>query len=203
LRDPHEATRAGFPRALAAAVLAVVLAAGAWAFNPGPHWKVAAAQHAHGNVLVDDEAIPADDAESFEDALVPGAAIEWNGDGDLVLLSRGRLALAIAPGTRMTLPAPPPRWFLRHGAGRLETGTIRLLSGPRFHGARVTIRTPDAVVEMTGRPLAVIRDSSGTSVCVLDGSVPPPLREETRNAERVALGAFRTAVQGELSKGGD
>lgn len=216
-----------FPLALAGAVAAVLVVAGAWAFNPGPRWRVAEIQHAHGNVIVNDDAIPADDTESLDEVLVPGATIEWDGDGDLELLSRGRLALGIAPGTHMTLPAPPPRWFFRHSAGRVETGTVRLTSGPRFHGARVTIATPEATVEMTGTTLAVIHEPMGTCVCVLEGSVrvragahdmgmvpagqrqvvfangQPAVRADMRPTERVALGAMREAMRAELGKGGD
>jgi ferric-dicitrate binding protein FerR (iron transport regulator) len=218
---------ARFPLALAGAVAAVLVVASAFAFNPGPQWRVAQMQNAHGNVIVNDDAIPADDIPSLNEALVPGARIEWDGDGDLELLSRGRLALGIVPGTRMTLPAPPPRWFLRHSEARIETGTIRLTSGPRFHGARVTIATPEARIEMTGTTLAVIHEPMGTCVCVLEGSVhvmagthdmgmvpagqrqvvfasgAPPVRAEMRPTERVALGEMRTKIAAELTKGGD
>jgi ferric-dicitrate binding protein FerR (iron transport regulator) len=152
----------------AAAVLAVYAGI---AFNPGPHWQVASLQNAHGNVLVDDDAIPADDAASLTDALLPGATIEWNGDGDLMLISPGQLALAIAPGTRMTLPPPPPRFFSRVSRGRIEAGRVRITTGPAFHGARAEFRTPEAMAVVTGTTLAVIRDAMATCVCVSEGRV--------------------------------
>jgi len=210
--------------ALTAAVALVLVGAAAWAFNPGPRWQVAEGQRAHGNVLIDGEPVPADDIASVDDALLPGSTIEWNGDGDLELVSRGQLALAIVPGTRMSLPAPPPRWFARASGGRVDSGEIRLTSGARFHGARLTIATPQASVTMTGTTLAVIQEPMGTCVCVLEGSVHvtagtqdmgmvpggqrqvvyadgrAPERAEMRPVERVKLGEMRTAMAPVLEK---
>jgi ferric-dicitrate binding protein FerR (iron transport regulator) len=211
-------------RLLTAAAAALAVVAAAWAFNPGPQWRVAALQQAHGNIVIDGEPVPADDFESVNDALLPGATIEWNGDGDLELVSRGQLALAIMPGTRMRLPAPPPRWFARASAGRVESGEIRLTSGTRFHGARLTIATQEASVLMTGTTLAVIEEPMGTCVCVLEGRVRvmagtrdmgmvpggqrqvvfadgrAPERAGMRPIERVKLGEMRAAMAPMLEK---
>jgi len=222
---PRTMRRAFFALAGAAAVL---LAIGVTAvMNAGPRWRVAGAQSAHGNVLVNDEPIPADDVASLNEALAPGAVIEWNGNGDLELVSRRHLALGIAPGTKMTLPAPPPRWFARSSRGSIETGTIRLASGPRFHGARVTIGTPEATVVMTGTMLSVIHEPMGTCVCVFEGAVrvlagthdmgmvpagqrqvvfadgSEPVRAEMRPGERVKLGEMKEGIRAELERGGD
>jgi hypothetical protein len=210
--------------AFTAAAAALALGAFAWAFNPGPQWRVADLQNAHGNVIVNDEPVPADDIESLNDALVPGATIEWNGDGDLELVSRGQLALGIAPGTTMTLPAPPPRWFARESKGRVAMGTIRLTSGSRFRGARLVIATPEAMVFVTGTTLAVIEEPVGTCVCVLEGKVhvmagtedmgmvpagqratvfadgSPSVRAAMRPTEQVKLGEMRKAMGPVLEK---
>jgi ferric-dicitrate binding protein FerR (iron transport regulator) len=210
--------------ALAGAAAAIALGAFAWALNPGPQWRVADLQDAHGNVMVDDEPIPADDAESLNEALVPGATIEWNGNGDLELVSRGQAALGIAPGTTMTLPAPPPRWFARASNGRVTMGTVRLTTGSRFRGARLTIATPEATVFVTGTTLAVIEEPMGTCVCVLEGKVhvmagandmgmvpagqrqtvfadgSKPVRAEMRPVERGMLGEMRRAMGPVLEK---
>jgi hypothetical protein len=208
-----------------AGAAAVLLAIGVTTvMNAGPRWKVAGAQSAHGNVLVNDEPIPADDVASLNEALSPGATIEWNGNGDLELVSAGQLALGIAPGTKMTLPAPPPRWFARTSRGTIDTGTLRLASGPRFHGARVTIGTPEATVEMTGTMLAVIHEPMGTCVCVFEGTVrvragthdmgmvpagqrqvvfadgSEPVRAEMRPTERVKLGEMKEGIRAELAR---
>jgi hypothetical protein len=174
-------------RAIAIA-LAAAIAAGAfvWALNPGPRWQVAPRQVAHGNVLIADEPVPADDVGSLNDALLPGATLEWNGDGELELISRSQLALVITPGTRMTLPPPPARWFDRKSSGRIDEGEIRLTTGPRFAGATLTLETPDATLLVTGATLAVIRDARGTSVCVLEGAVR--VRAGSHDAGRIPAG---------------
>jgi ferric-dicitrate binding protein FerR (iron transport regulator) len=53
----------------------------------------------------------------------------------------------------------------------LATGEIRIATGPDFRGARLTIATPEARVEVTGTTLAVIREPAGTCVCVMQGNV--------------------------------
>lgn len=210
--------------AFAGAAAALAIVAFAWALNPGPQWRVAELQNAHGNVIVNDDAVPADDIESLNEALVPGATIEWNGDGDLELLSRGQLALGIAPGTTMTLPAPPPRWFARTSKAKVAMGTIRLISGSRFRGARLEIATPEATVFVTGTTLAVIEEPSGTCVCVLEGKVhvmagtedmgmvpagqratvfsdgSKPVRAAMRPTEQVKLGEMRRRMGPVLEK---
>jgi len=213
--------------ALAGAAAALLAIGVTTVMNAGPRWKVAGAQAAHGNVMINDEPVPADDVASLNEALVPGAVIEWNGNGDLELVSTRELALGIAPGTKMTLPAPPPRWFARTSRGAIETGTIRLASGKRFHGARVTIATPEATVEMTGTMLSVIHEPMGTCVCVFEGAVrvmagthdmgmvpagqrqvvfadgSAPIRAEMRPTERAKLGEMKEGLRAELERGGD
>lgn len=222
-RAPYR--RAFFALSAAAAVLLVIGVA--VVMNPGPRWQVARYQDGYGNMLINGEPIPVDDERSLNEALAPGVTIEWNGSSDIALVSRRFLALDIAPGTRMTLPAPPPRWFARTSKGSIESGTVRLTSGPRFHGASVTIVAPQATAEMTGTTLAVIAEPQVTCVCVLEGSVhvmagahdmgmvpagmratvfgngDAPIRAEMRPTERVKLSAMKEFVREDLERGGD
>ncbi len=128
----------------AGAALAVVLVVGAfaWAFNPGPQWRIAETQFADGNVLLDTDPIPAADGEALGELLLEGATIEWRGHGDLELVSTRAAVLGIAPGTVVTLPAPPPRWFARAVRCSLAEGTLRFVPGPGFRGASLTVHTP-------------------------------------------------------------
>jgi len=151
--------------ALAAGALLLVLAFGAWAFNPGPRWRVAPTQQADGNVLFDGDPVPATDTEAMNDVLVAGAVLEWRGFGDLELLSPGHALLVVAPGTALTLPAPPPRWFGRTSRARLAEGTLRFLPGPRFKGARLVVETPDRAIVTRGGAIEVSHDpAAGTRV---------------------------------------
>ncbi len=124
--------------------LGVLLVAGAfaWALNPGPQWRIAETQAADGNVLLDDDPIPAADTEALGELLLAGTSIEWRGHGDLELVSTRAAALGIAPGTVVTLPAPPPRWFARAVSCSLSEGTLRFVPGPAFRGASLTVHTP-------------------------------------------------------------
>jgi len=210
--------------ALGAAAAVLVVGLAAWSLNPGPRWRPVGNADVDGNVMIDGEPVPAGDLASLEDALAPGATLEWRGHGDLALVSQGQLALAIAPGTRMTLPEPPPRWFGRTTHGRVEEGEIRLTSGPGFHGARVSITTPQATVAMIGTTLAVICEPMGTCVCVFEGEVRvtagahdmgmvpaghrqvvfadgrTPERAEIRPNENVELGRMRETMRPMLGR---
>jgi ferric-dicitrate binding protein FerR (iron transport regulator) len=77
--------------------------------------------------------------------------------------------MQISPGTEMVLPSPPGRWFGRAGKASVDRGQLRVTTGRRFGGARLAIRTPEATVHVTGTTLAVIAESTGTRVCVLEG----------------------------------
>jgi hypothetical protein len=141
-----------------------------WGTNPGPTWQVAPTQSADGNVMVDEEPIPAGDHASLTEQLRPGVVVEYMGFGDLRFVAPGAYALEVTPGTRLVLPDTPPRWFGRGGlAGRVDEGCVRLTTGAGFGGVRLTFVTPDGEVECRGGTLAVSRDSSGTRVEVLEG----------------------------------
>ena len=167
-----------------ALVAAVALAAFAWAFNPGPRWRVAATQEADGNVLFDDDPIPASDFEAMNDLLVGGAVVEWRGFGDLELVSPDHAWLAIAPGTVVTLPAPPTRWFARTSRARLEEGTLRFLAGPSFGGARFVVETAETTWTTAGGAAFVTRDPArGTRIETSGAPVEAFAREARRRVE--------------------
>jgi hypothetical protein len=168
--------------ALALAVMAV-LAAFAWATNPGPHWRVADTQQADGNVLFDDDPVPAADVEAMEEVLVAGAVIEWRGHGDLELVSPGYAVLVIAPGSVVMLPAPPPRWFGRSARARLLEGTLSFVAGPRFRGARLVVETPERTFTAGGGAFVITHDPSAGTRIVASGTA----LEEFARAKRSLL----------------
>jgi hypothetical protein len=177
--------------ALAAAGLAIVLSLGAYVMNAGPRWHVADTGGVPtGNLVVDGEPVPAGDAGSLDDALTSTSHLVWEGDGDLVLHSDGGAVIALTPGTEVTMPAPPPRWFARSTSGRVERGTIRVMTGPRFRGASLTFDTPQAQVEVTGTALAVICEPAVTCVCVFEGTVE--VRGPAEQSAMVPAGQRRT-----------
>ena len=169
-----DAARARALRMRAGLVLAVLLAGGAfaWAFNPGPQWRVADTQVADGNVLLDDDPIPAVDVDAMSELLLAGTTIEWRGHGDLEFVSEHAAALALAPGTVVTLPAPPPRWFARAVRCSLAEGTLRFVPGPGFRGATLTVHTPARTFTGGGADAFEIRHDPLTGRTALETTGP-------------------------------
>lgn len=169
-----DAARARTLRIRAGIALAVLLAAAAfaWALNPGPQWRVSDTQAADGNVLLDDDPIPAVDVEALGELLLPGSTIEWRGHGDLEFISEHAAALALAPGTLATLPAPPPRWFARAVTCSLAEGTLRFVPGPDFRGASLTIHTPARTFTGGGADAFEIRHDPRTGKTALETTGP-------------------------------
>ncbi len=138
--------------------------------NEGPQW---AALPATGDlaVVVDGKLIAIRDRYALDASLRPGVDVRVPEGGEIVLVSEGTLALQLLPGAELTLPRPPPRWVKRTSEIDARAGEIRISTAPRFQGAHLTVRTPNAAIEVTGTTLAVILNAEGTCVCVLDGTV--------------------------------
>jgi hypothetical protein len=200
-RSARLAWRASYALA-AAAALAFIVGLG----NRGAAWTVSGSSlgataigGSRGDLLVDGKAISSTEPAVWSQALRRGHHIEWRGEGDLELVSRGALAMQILPGTVLDLPAPPGRWFGRSVKGRIESGEVRITTGQRFEGARLTLFSPEARVEVTGTTLAVIREPFGTCVCVYEGSVRVALPGEAPLAieggsRRVVFNDGRTPI---------
>jgi ferric-dicitrate binding protein FerR (iron transport regulator) len=77
----------------------------------------------------------------------------------------------LVPGTRVTLPGVPGRWWRRTVVGSVLVGEFRFKSEPGFSGSQLTLHTPEGLVEITGTLLSIQCDDSGTCVCVLEGHV--------------------------------
>lgn len=152
--------------AAAAAAAVVAFAAGQ---NLGPDWRVTAAE-GNGTVVVGDRAIPMLHAEDLARALRRGGRLRVQ-EGSLVVAAGGDLMIEITPGTELTLPPAPNRFWSRAARARIETGECRITTGAGFRGATFAIATPEAAVEVRGTTLAVIREPAGTCVCVLEGAV--------------------------------
>jgi ferric-dicitrate binding protein FerR (iron transport regulator) len=211
-------------RWVVAPVAAAALFAVASLLNQGPEWSLRAAEGT-GEVVVGGRRMPIADG-ALAGHLRPGARVRVPESGSIELMSAGMLALQITPGSEVTLPAVPGRWWGRAVRSELAGGEIRLTSGPRFRGARLEVTTPEATVEVTGTTLAVICEPAGTCVCVLEGRVmvgptdgamkpvdhgmrrfvykdgratgPDPMRD----MERVKLGMFRDQRGGEMGRAG-
>jgi ferric-dicitrate binding protein FerR (iron transport regulator) len=64
---------------------------------------------------------------------------------------------------------------------------MRVTTGASFKGARLSLVTPEAAIEVTGTTLAVICEPTGTCVCVHEGVV----RVGPRGGDMLAVPAGR------------
>lgn len=151
---------------VAAGLLAL---AGAW-LNRGPDWTVASSG-ADGFAIVDGRPIPLLHREDLARALRRGGTIRLESTAEIELVAPGQLAVEVTAATDATLPPAPGRWVGRAVRGAVRSGELRITTGRGFRGARLAVETPEAEVEVTGTTLAVIRESVGTCVCVMDGRV--------------------------------
>lgn len=158
-----------------AAAAAALLVAGAMWLNRGPSWKIVSA-HGSGVASLDGRGVMMTDPSELEAMLHAGTRVALPADADLALMGGRRMMLVIEPGSDVTLPGIPGRWFGRRVEGRVENGVLRVTTGPEFRGAALSLRTPDARVQVTGTTFTVIAEPAGTCVCVLEGlvKVGPP-----------------------------
>lgn len=152
------------PAAAAAAVLIAIV------LNAPPAWNVTASR-GDGAVVVDGRSIPIDHVADLDRALRPGAHVVVPEGGELQLVSADRLMLLATSGTEFVVPRAPGRWFQRTVNASVRHGTLRVATEPGFAGAKLMVTTPEAAVEVLGSTLAIICESTGTCVCVLDGDV--------------------------------
>jgi len=157
-----------------AAAAAVVLAIGV--LNEAPAWT-ALPSAGSGHLIVDGVAVPVSDTEELTRRIHPGARVRLDCVRDFDLVSSGVLAMQLSPGTEIVMPRPPGRWLGRASRASVAAGYLRLTTGKRFHGARLTIDAPDATVQVTGTTLAVIAEPKLTCICVLEGNVRVSYRE--------------------------
>jgi ferric-dicitrate binding protein FerR (iron transport regulator) len=152
------------PVAAAAALVAVGV------LNMGPRWELMSTRGA-GDVVVDGVPVPITNMNDLARRLKHGVRLKLPSEGQIEIAIPGQLALQVAPGTDVTLPAAAGRWFGRGTRASVANGEVRITTGSSFHGARLAVETPEAMVHVMGTTLAVICEPTGTCVCVLEGTV--------------------------------
>jgi ferric-dicitrate binding protein FerR (iron transport regulator) len=151
----------------AAAALAVVALV---ATNAPPRWRVVSA-YGEGDATINGNAVPMNDPAKLADALVSGATIQVPAGATLQIAIPGVMAIAMNEGSDAIVPRAPGRWFGRDVSTEIRSGEWHITTGAAFRGARFSIDTPSAHVELTGTTLAVICEPNGTCVCVFEGQV--------------------------------
>jgi hypothetical protein len=201
-----------------AAAAAVTIVIGT--LNQGQKWMVTGVR-GDGSVAVDGETVPLSDRAALNRLIVPGAEVKIPEGVEIDLVSGGVMALQLTRRTDLTIPPPPTRWINRRMEMHVRYGDIRMTTGPDFHGTRLNVFTPEASVEVVGTTLAVIVQTNGTCVCVLEGAARvgrmtpngptdiqpvrggrlrfvwkenrPPSSDHMRDMERIRLAQFRDA----------
>lgn len=207
--------RVGLALASAAVMFFVVVG-----LNHGPQWQVRSIS-GEGVAVIDGRPVALDHHDEIARMIRPGSRVRVPDGADIVLASAGCMALDLTSGTDAVVPASPGRWFGRSVSTEVQSGTLRITTGARFHGAHLSVQTPAADVRVVGTTLAVICESEGTCVCVLEGSVEvgargggprvevphgerryvylderPPETDVIRAKEEVMLTAFRNQERG-------
>lgn len=202
-------------------VAAALLVVTVWVTDRGPGWSVMASR-GDGRAVVDGVEVPMSSRADLARRMRPGARVAVPADGELELASASGMIVQVTAGSEVTLPRTPGRWFNRRVSGEVRRGEIRVTTGDAFRGARLSVRTPEVMVEVTGTTLAVICEAAGTCVCVYDGvvevgahgggmeAVPsgrrrfvfndgrPPESAGIRPMENTKLGMFRDSRRGWL-----
>jgi hypothetical protein len=156
---------------------AAALVALAFGLNRGPDWRVVEVRGT-GSAMVDGRQVALQGADLAR-AIRRGAHVTLAEGADLDLVAPGMLAVNIAGGSDVVLPAAPNRWWSRAASGRVNVGSAYITTGSGFHGATLAMATPEAVAHVTGTSLAVLRDrEAGTCVCVMRGQVVVSYEEE-------------------------
>ena len=181
-----------------APALAVAVTVTATALNRAPGWVVAASL-GDGTITVDGRPVSARNYSEVARLIRPGVRIRTPEGVVLRLASAGLGMMEITPGSDVTLPAVPGRWFARTVQAEVQGGIARFSTAPVFRGASLSIQTPEAQIEVTGTTFAVLSMPVGTCVCVLEGrlevgergspmtTVGPGARHEIFNTGQAAM----------------
>jgi hypothetical protein len=128
--------------------------------------------HGAGVVRIVGTPVDLSSKEDLDRRIKPGARLQVPEGAEINLMAGKTLAMLVTAGTDMTVPSAPARWFDRQSDVRIRHGILRFATGPAFHGASLTVHTPEARAEVTGTVFTVIRDPEiGTCVCVYQGTV--------------------------------
>src|SRR5262249_10681527 len=107
-----------------AAATALALVAAMAGVNRTPGWAIAAALGA-GPVTVDGQPMDITALAELSNAIRPGAHLHTTERATLILSSAAFGMIQVAPGSDVTLPRPPGRWFPRSAEAEVRAGIVR------------------------------------------------------------------------------
>jgi hypothetical protein len=162
----HGARRFPFiwPLVLAASVLFIVYFVVSRESNP--KWRVIDGS-ASGADIVDGVRVDLSDRARFADLLQTARELDTQ-QSTLRIAMRDEVVLDIGPSTRLSqisFPAAGPY------SVRTDVGSMRVSTGPSFHGNKLRILTDDMEAHVIGTIFSVDVDAEGTCLCCLQGTV--------------------------------
>lgn len=157
--------------AVAATILVVVLLRPGG--TPADEWTIAGIAGAdEGSIRIDGREHSIATLRADGSTIPAGARVELPESTAIELRRAGVLALETAPGSWFALPrSVRSREGVGPLVGTIERGEVRYVTGPGFAGRSLRIESDEAVVQVAGTTFSVIRDTSGTCVCVESGQV--------------------------------
>lgn len=202
--EPARGRLLTFPRALAAVAAAAAILIAVFVLDPGattivvdpvPAARWQPLEYAAGSgYVVDGVRFAANDGGGLDKALTKGDCRLETEDADLsvIWLEEGvMLELAKSSEIRV-LPRPEGE----HGLIEIEVlaGGVRVATTEQYLG-RVLVHTPDMTVALAGQSLGVEVYSSGTCLCVLEGTAKMTLKGPGGDESRELLSDSTTFVE--------
>lgn len=145
---------------LAAAAVILLYIYGAW---PDGSWEVVD--------VVAPEGIQLGGPTLAKGDAVRGGTIAMGDSSELALQIAGALRIRIRPGTEMSLPDAPKRWFDRKLTIEVAQGEVYGTTGGRKLDFPLILRTGEATCRITGTTFAAFRTEESTCFCLLSGSI--------------------------------
>ncbi|MCP4290647.1 MAG: FecR domain-containing protein [bacterium] len=92
-------------------------------------------------------------------------------ESELVIQLGDKLRLTLLPGTSLSLPKPPGRWFGRSRRMHIDSGETYGTSGGQKLGFELVFSTDELEARLTGTTFAVFRIDVASCVCLWEGGV--------------------------------
>ncbi len=159
--------RWGIPVAIFAAAAAVLAIVALRAEQPA-RWSPVDGRIGTSPIVVNGRTVAHDRiADAIADETRPHVVVA--GQEAAMFWVDGTVCAELAPGSEVELgPVPSDGSQL---VLAVHKGTLRMCTGPGFTGSKLTVKTPEFDLAVTGTSFAIDVDEEGTCVCCLHGSV--------------------------------
>lgn len=151
----------------------------------GPSWSLLRVS-GKGSVLLNGEPIAVGPSTDLKEILESQAHLLVPPEVEIELVCDRIAVMGISPGTEVTIPRTPGRWFGKIMSGEIRRGEILVKTGPDFAGNHLLVLTPEGRIEITGTTVSVFCNEELTCVCVLKGEAR--IGKDTASLEAIPSG---------------